>query len=314
MRSEHNRGASLAAFLLAVSTMTLLFVSPVEGQLTPCTTNADCEAEAPFCIVPDGETEGICGECVISAFPGETGSCDAGELCARNIEDARLNLCAACSALNFIDTDTPAACQILATDFSQEADVVANCQRECFGFFACTSDAINANGDVPIFACPTNETSLAFCDVPVGETEGACGECVVGAFPGESGSCAVIPAGQVNAGRQICGRNPEEFLEGQAFVARAGCVPCVAADQEFQFEFGTDATAADCQLLASDFNQTEDVVANCERECFAVYSCDSDADCTDTLPICNAGQCAVSAPTPTPTFSPTDGMGGGSSA
>ena len=32
MRSEHNRGASLAAFLLAVSTITLLFVSPVEGQ------------------------------------------------------------------------------------------------------------------------------------------------------------------------------------------------------------------------------------------------------------------------------------------
>ena len=33
MRSEHNRGASLGAFLLAVSTITLLMVSPVEGQV-----------------------------------------------------------------------------------------------------------------------------------------------------------------------------------------------------------------------------------------------------------------------------------------
>ena len=65
-----------------------------------------------------------------------------------------------------------------------------------------------------------------------------------------------------------------------------------------------------CQLLVTEFEQTEDVVANCQRECFAVYSCDSDADCPDNLPFCNAGQCAVSAPT----FSPTDGMGGGSSA
>ena len=49
MRSEHNRGASLAAFLLAVSTVTLLFVSPVEGQV--------------------GDA------CVVTAFPGEPGSC-----------------------------------------------------------------------------------------------------------------------------------------------------------------------------------------------------------------------------------------------
>merc|ERR1711934_945634 len=49
MRSEHNRGASLGAFLLAVSTMTLLFVSPVEGQV--------------------GDA------CVVTALPGETGSC-----------------------------------------------------------------------------------------------------------------------------------------------------------------------------------------------------------------------------------------------
>ena len=308
MRSEHNRGASLAAFLLAVSTMTLLFVSPVEGQGTPCTTNADCEGatlggdpEVPFCIVPDGETEGICGECVISAFPGETRSCSDGELCGRLIGDARVNLCAACGDFDFQGPDgvfsPEETCQILADPpFNQEADVVANCQRGCFDYFACTSE-----GD-----CSTTEPSRAFCDVPVGETEGACGECVVGAFPGESGSCAVISEGQNGAGRQICGRSPPTDQQGSS----SACVPCVAADQEFQFEFGDAATAADCQLLATEFDQTEDVVANCERECFAVYSCDSDADCPDNLPFCNAGQCAVSAPT----FSPTDGMGGGSSA
>ena len=51
MRSEHNRGASLAAFLLAVSTVTLLFVSPVEGQV--------------------GDA------CVVTAFPGEPEACPA---------------------------------------------------------------------------------------------------------------------------------------------------------------------------------------------------------------------------------------------
>ena len=128
-------------------------------------------------------------------------------------------------------------CETVMAGFLQEADVIANCQRECFDYFACTS---NAN-------CPTNEPSRAFCDVPVGETEGVCGECVVGAFPGESGSCAVIPAGEVDAGRQICARDPAQFFP-------TACVPCVAADQEFQFDFGTDATAADCQLLATDFD------------------------------------------------------------
>ena len=296
MRSEHNRGASLAAFLLAVSTITLLFVSPVEGQGTPCLTNADCEAGTPYCNIPEGDTEGECSSnCVISAFPGEPGSCSDGEICGREVnggtgEPTGVNLCEACGNFNLA---TVADCETVLAALFQEADVVANCQRECFDYFACTSKA----------NCPTTEPSRAFCDVPVGETEGVCGECVVGAFPGEFGSCAVIPEGQNGAGRQICGRDPVQF-------STSTCVPCVAADQEFQFEFGDAATAADCQLLVTEFEQTEDVVANCQRECFAVYSCDSDADCPDNLPFCNAGQCAVSAPT----FSPTDGMGGGSSA
>jgi len=308
MRSEHNGGASLAAFLLAVSTMTLLFVSPVEGQGTPCTTNADCEAGTPYCNIPEGETEGECSSnCVISAFPLEPGSCINGDICGREIdggtgEPTGVNECVPCGDFNF-DTDTPADCEtvLAASPFNQEADVVANCQRECFDVYACTS-----NADCPTEPFPTTGAGglsfLAFCNVPDGETEGACGACVVGAYPGESGSCAVIPAGEVGAGRQICGRDPT--------TAFTGCVPCVAADSVFQFEFGTDATAADCELLATDFDQPEDVVANCERECFAVYSCTTDADCPDNLPFCNAGQCAVSAPT----FSPTDGMGGGSSA
>ena len=68
MRSEHNRGASLAAFLLAVSTMTLLFVSPVEGQGAPCTTNVDClsDPSEPYCVIPDGAPSGECSAFAIS--------------------------------------------------------------------------------------------------------------------------------------------------------------------------------------------------------------------------------------------------------
>jgi len=273
----------------------------VEGQLTPCTDNEDCEATIyPYCNIPEGETEGVCGDCVISAFPGEPGSCDDGslpgevkELCGRSIEQgqAGLTLCEACGDIEMSD------CQISA-DFRQEADVVANCQRGCFDYFACTSNA----------DCPTTELSRAFCDVPVGETEGVCGECVVGAFPGESGSCPLFRLeGEDDAGRQICSRSPPDF-------SNTTCVPCDAdsIDEEFDIEIGTDPTAVVCELLATDLNQTADVVANCQRECFAVYACATNADCPNNLPFCNAGQCAVSAPTPT--FSPTDGMGGGSSA
>ena len=65
-------------------------------------------------------------------------------------------------------------------------------------------------------------------------------------------------------------------------------------------------TPADCEFLERD--QKADVVANCKRSCFDFYACATNADCQDTLPICNAGQCEISI------FSPLDGMGGGSSA
>ena len=380
MRSEHNRGASLAAFLLAVSTVTLLFVSPVEGQGTPCTTDADCtDPSEPFCDVPEGATGGLCGECVVSAFPDETGSCPdiPPQLCGRSTGTTPSTDCLGCASVtNFYGITSAAECEILATrpDLNQDADVVANCQRECFDFYACATNAdcpgtlpfcdagecrleCIASADCPAdrpsceaglcfecgtdadcpanrplcvvrecfecvttadcpadrnicdagqcFAepgCGTNEdcpTTQPFCNVPDGETEGVCGECVVGAFPGENGSCPVLE-GQDDAGRQICGRSPPDF-------SSTICVSYFSADED-EFEFGTDPTAADCEILATSFDQTEDVVANCQRECFAVYSCATNADCPDTLPICNAGQCEISV------FSPLAGMGGGPSA
>ena len=313
-KQRHSRGASLAAFLLAVSTVTLLFVSPVEGQGTPCTTDVDCtDPSQPFCDVPEGATGGLCGECVVSAFPDETGSCPdiPPQLCGRSTGTTPSTACLGCASVtSFYGITTPEECEILATNLDQDADVVANCQRECFGFYACATNA-DCPADRNIcdagqcFAepgCGTNEdcpTTQPFCNVPDGETEGVCGECVVGAFPGENGSCPVLE-GQDDAGRQICGRSPPDF-------SSTICVSCFSADED-EFEFGTDPTAADCEILATSFDQTEDVVANCQRECFAVYSCATNADCPDTLPICNAGQCEISV------FSALDGMGGGSSA
>ena len=66
------------------------------------------------------------------------------------------------------------------------------------------------------------------------------------------------------------------------------CLPCT----RFQENFGI-TTAADCELFSgTDFgSQTADVVANCQRECFGFYACTTNAECPDTLPICNAGQC-----------------------
>jgi len=390
MRSEHNRGASLAAFLLAVSTVTLLFVSPVEGQGTTCTTNADCPPSLPYCNIPQGATEGECSSnCVVTAFPGEPGSCPATDdqgnplLCSLVLSSGQCQTCESNAISGLFDCETV---------FSGDADQIANCQRDCFDSYPCTSNADcpadqptcfrdeadgycvtecnitalpGAAGSCPgipegyfffgpqycarppdgerypetlcvrcagrntpadceslerdqeadvvanckrscfdFYACATNAdctTTEPFCNVPDGETEGVCGECVVGAFPGENGSCAAIPEGQDGAGRQICGRNVEDF-------SSTFCVPCAAADEEFQFEFGTSATAADCQILVTEFNQNADAVANCQRECFAVYSCATNADCPSDRPICNAGQCEISI------FSPLDGMGGGSSA
>jgi len=146
MRSEHNRGASLAAFLLAVSTVTLLMVSPVEGQ-GPCTSDADCPDTLPVC------TNGQCGECVVSAFPGAAGSCPdipVGEVfagpqtCGRTIStDPIRTFCVGCASIQEDGITSAADCEtvLAAPPFNQEADVVANCQRGCFEYYACTSDA-----------------------------------------------------------------------------------------------------------------------------------------------------------------------------
>ena len=347
MRSEHNGGASLAAFLLAVSTLTLLMVSPVEGQGTPCTTDAACtDPSQPFCDVPEGATGGLCGECVVSAFPDESGSCPDSppQLCGRSTGTIPDTVCLGCASVtNFYGITSAAECEILATrpDLNQDADVVANCQRECFDFYACATNAdcpgtlpfcdaggecrleCIASADCPAdrpsceaglcFECGTNADcpdTLPFCDIEcvlisqndvVCETAGQCvatdpSECVVSAFPGEDGSCPDAPEGEGFAGPQICGRTVST-------IPKTGCTACA------EFEQVADLTTlADCEILATSFNQTADVVANCQRECFGFYACATNADCPDTLPICNAGQCEISV------FSPLDGMGGGSSA
>ena len=404
MRSEHNGGASLAAFLLAVSTVTLLMVSPVEGQ--ECTTNADCGPAEPFCDVPEGATEGECGACIVSAFPGAAGSCPdipvgvfAGpQLCGRRIPpDPGETFCYGCARLVRDGTTSAADCEtvLAAPPFNQSADVVANCQRGCFGFYACDTNAdcpdalpycdissgategeCSSNCVVTAFpgetgscggaelcnigidagnceACPTSITlddcetvfagygadqiancqrscfnfyacatnadcpdTLPFCNLPQGATEGECvatdpSECVVSVFPGETGSCP----------------DPDEAcIRTTTTAPKTVCVPCTLFEQDFGI-----TTAADCGFLENPpANQTADVVANCQRECFGFYACTSEADCPADRPLCDAGQCLAECgtnadcPADRPicnagqceisVFSPLDGMGGGSSA
>ena len=276
MRSEHNGGASLAAFLLAVSTITLLFVSPVEGQV--------------------GDA------CVVTAFPGEPGSCPALDgqgnpllLCV----SGQCQTCESAGSQNTLNCET-----VFAGDEVQ----IANCFRDCFGIYVCETNA-DCRGNRPT------------CAIPTGFTEGACAlGCEVSAFPDAAGSCPDIPVEEVFAGPQICGR------EG----VTSYCVSCARNEQERGI-----TTAADCEKL-TEVGQTADVVANCQRQCFGFFACETtadcpdslpfcgtngqlrrecfgffcatNADCPDTLPICNAGQCEISV------FSPLDGMGGGSSA
>ena len=84
MRSEHNGGASLAAFLLAVSTVTLLFVSPVEGQVgDACVVTAfpgepeACQGDLLFCDT------GTCEEC--SPELTLSASCSCCKLCRNSV-------------------------------------------------------------------------------------------------------------------------------------------------------------------------------------------------------------------------------------
>jgi len=148
MRSEHNGGASLAALLLAVSTITLLFVSPVEGQV--------------------GDA------CVVTAFPGETGSCPATD----SQGDALLCVSDQCQTCESAGVTTRGDCE---TAFPGNADQIANCLRDCFGLYVCTSNA----------DCPANRPT---CVIATGATEGECQlECEVSVFPDAAGSCPDIP-------------------------------------------------------------------------------------------------------------------------
>merc|ERR1711970_155402 len=114
MRSEHNRGASLGAFLLALSTVTLLMVSPVEGQV------------------------GVA--CVVTAFPGEPESCPAFDsqgnplLCV----SGQCQTCESADIVNFDDCEIVFAA---GPDGPGTILQVANCQRSCFGFYACDTNA-----------------------------------------------------------------------------------------------------------------------------------------------------------------------------
>ena len=225
MRSEHNRGASLGAFLLAVSTVTLLMVSPVEGQV--------------------GQP------CVVTAFPGEP------EACQGDLLFCDTGTCEECSPVGQLSE-----CEVQFA--SNGPDQVANCQRECFDYYACAT-----NADCPDF--------WPLC------TNGQCGECEVSALPGAAGSCPDIPVGGTLPGPQLCVRTATE-------AATPICIQCAGL---YQFEGIT--TAADCELLELETtsDQNADVVANCQRQCFDYYVCDTNADCPDTLPFCNLPQGAT---------------------
>ena len=231
--------------------------------------------------------------------------------------------------------------------FSGDVDQIANCQRDCFDYYACTSNA----------DCPADQPT---CFIVV---EGYCvSECNITALPGAAGSCPDIPEGYILSGPQLCARTNQE-------APNTICESCAGI-----------TSAADCETVyaAPPLNQEADVVANCQRSCFEYYACTSDADCQDVprplaqvctsgvctdidecvsnadcpadrplcergeclcgtnadcpadrplcesgqclaecgtnadcpadRPICNAGQCEISV------FSPLDGMGGGSSA
>jgi len=261
------------------------------GQcLAECATDADCtDPSEPFCDVPEGATGGLCGECVVSAFPDETGSCPdipGPQLCGRSTGTTPDTVCNSCAiADSFYGITSAADCVIFATnlDLDQEADVVANCQRSCFNFFACTFNA----------DCPA---SLPFCNIPEGECVATDpSECVVSAFPGETGSCP----------------DPDQACVRTISTApKTVCLSCAS----FETEFGI-TTAAECVILENPpSSQAADVVANCQRECFEFYACAFDTDCPADRPLCDAGQCVVSSVLSSPTFSPLAGMGGGSSA
>ena len=329
MRSEHNGGASLAAFLLAVSTVTLLFVSPVEGQVGEdcnvtafpgesgscpatdsqgdsllcvggqcetcernfivllsdcdlqfagnadqvancqrdcfdfyvCTSNANCPADWPTCFITTGDTEGYCIlECVVTAFPGEPESCPALD------DQGNPLMCVSdqCQTCESADIVNPIDCFFGA--FVGDEDQQENCLRGCFGLYLCTS-----NSD-----CPAHRPT---CDFSLGATEGQCIlECEVSALPGAAESCPDIPVGELFAGPQSC---------VSFFTDVSVCEECARFEQDLGI-----TSAAECVILENPpASQAADVVANCQRGCFGFYACETNADCPDTLPFCESGQC-----------------------
>ena len=339
MRSEHNRGASLAAFLLALSTVTLLMVSPVEGQgeacvvtafpgepeacpatdsqgnllfcdtgtceeccpssgrfptcqlsdcdrlfagdgadqvancqrecfdYYACATNADCPDALPFCNAGECGLEcvvnadcpadrpfcnaGECEECVVTAFPGEPGSCPALDVQGNPLLCVS-GLCFTCESADI------AVLGDCADQFSGDADQIANCQRDCFAHYECTS-----NTD-----CPANEPTC----IIIGQCRR---ECEVNALPGAAGSCPDIPAGQLFAGPEFC-------VQGGVTSV---CIECARYEQELGI-----TTAADCLILGG-LGHTADDIANCERGCFGFYACGTNADCPPDRPLCESSQC-----------------------
>ena len=311
------------------------------GQcLAECATNADCtDPSEPYCFL------GACGECDITAFPGETGSCGGNELC-------NAGNCEACPTSITLD-DCQA--EFASIPDTVRADQIAQCERSCFDYYACATNA----------DCPG---SLPFC------TNGQCGACEVNAFPSATGSCPDIPEGQPGEGPQLCVRTATEaatsicalcsgFAQNDGITTPAGCqlletnfnenADVVANCQRGCFGFYACTTNADCQDVPGPLAQacTSGVCTDidecgtnadcpadrplCESgQCLAecgtnadcpadrplcdagqcLAECDTNADCPADRPLCESGQCVVSSVPSSPTFSPLDGMGGGSSA
>jgi len=287
MRSEHNRGASLAAFLLAVSTVTLLFVSPVEGQV--------------------GDA------CVVTAFPGEPESCPLTDgqgnplLCLSG-------QCETCESAGISSTSFINICRSVFADEDQQE----NCLRDCFGDYDCTSDA-DCPADRP--TCFDGGPCRLECEVSaLPDASGSCPD-QVGSYNAGPQFCFI------EDGTGICAYcTPFEQTLGITTAADCEKLTninqnadVVANCQRGCFGFFACATSADCpadrplcesgQCLA-ECGTNADCPADrplCESgQCLA--ECGTNADCPSDRPICNAGQCEISV------FSALDGMGGGSSA
>ena len=148
-----------------------------------CTSDADCPAIRPTC------RSGLCLlECEVNALPGAAESCPdipvgeafAGpQICGR--QDVT-SYCGECARFEqTLGITTAADCEKL-TNINQNADVVANCQRGCFGFFACATSA-DCPADRPL--CESGQC-LAECgtnaDCPSDRPICNAGQCEISVF------------------------------------------------------------------------------------------------------------------------------------